>query len=164
MSPITVNAVRYGIPAVLFIAGMVVWATGGIAAGALFISAATAVLLLNVLFRIGMEGDKARDREEEARRYFDEHGRWPDEREGASLQPQLLPQDLLHHLVGAAADRAQAGVAHRSLDLVLLHVAGAAVDLEGVVGHLVGGALASSLASVTSRIAFSPSANSLSAW
>jgi hypothetical protein len=79
MTPIAVNAVRYGIPAVLFIAGMVVWGTGGIAAGALFISAATAVLLLNVLFRIGVEGDKARDREEEARRYFDEHGRWPGE-------------------------------------------------------------------------------------
>jgi hypothetical protein len=79
MSPITVNAVRYGIPAVLFITGMVVWATGGIAAGALFISAATAVLLLNLLFRIGVEGDKDRDREEAARRYFDEHGRWPGE-------------------------------------------------------------------------------------
>ena len=79
MSPIAVNAVRYGIPAVLFIAGMVVWATGGVAAGALFISAATAVLLLNVLFRIGVEGDKDRDREDEARRFFDEHGRWPDE-------------------------------------------------------------------------------------
>jgi len=58
MGPITVNAVRYGIPAVLFIAGMVVWATGGIAAGALFISAATAVLLLNVLFRIGFEATR----------------------------------------------------------------------------------------------------------
>jgi hypothetical protein len=79
MSVLTVNAVRYGIPAVLFITGMVVWATGGIAAGAMFISAATAVLLLNLLFRIGVEGDKARDKEEEARRYFDEHGRWPDE-------------------------------------------------------------------------------------
>ena len=73
---------RYGIPGALFIAGTVVWAIGGnvgIAAGAMFISAATAVLLLNVLFRIGMEGDKARDKEEEARRYFDEHGRWPGE-------------------------------------------------------------------------------------
>jgi hypothetical protein len=82
MSPIGVNAVRYGIPAVLFVVGTVVWAIGGsvgIAGGALFISAATAVLLLNVLFRIGVEGDKARDREEEARRFFDEHGRWPDE-------------------------------------------------------------------------------------
>jgi hypothetical protein len=79
MSPITVNAVRYGIPAVLFVAGIVVSAVGSVAAGALFISAATAVLLLNVLFRIGVEGDKDRDREEEARRFFDEHGRWPDE-------------------------------------------------------------------------------------
>jgi len=83
MSPITLNAVRYGIPAVLLIAGMVVWATAGrvgIAAGAMFVSAATAVLLVNVLFRIGIEGDKARDREEEARRFLDEHGHWPDER------------------------------------------------------------------------------------
>jgi hypothetical protein len=45
----------------------------------MFISAATAVLLLNFLFRIGIEGDKERDREEAARRYFDEHGRWPGE-------------------------------------------------------------------------------------
>jgi hypothetical protein len=82
MSHIAVNAVRYGIPAVLLLAGTVISAVGGnvgLAAGAMFISAATAVLLLNVLFRIGVEGDKARDREEEARRFFDEHGRWPDE-------------------------------------------------------------------------------------
>jgi hypothetical protein len=79
MSPITLNAVRYGIPAVLFITGMIVSAVASIAAGALFISAATAVLLLNLLFRIGVEGDKERDREDEARRYFDEHGRWPGE-------------------------------------------------------------------------------------
>jgi hypothetical protein len=26
---------------------------------------------------MGVQGDKERDREEEARRYFDEHGRWP---------------------------------------------------------------------------------------
>jgi hypothetical protein len=79
MSPITLNAVRYGIPAVLFITGMIVSSVASIAAGALFISAATAVLLLNLLFRIGVEGDKERDREDEARRYFDEHGRWPGE-------------------------------------------------------------------------------------
>ncbi len=87
MSPILVNAVRYGLPAVLLIAGFVVWGTAGrvgAAGGAMFISAATAVLLLNVLFRIGVEGDKDRDREEEARRFFDEHGRWPDEPESAA--------------------------------------------------------------------------------
>ena len=74
------NAVRYGLPLALLLAGIVVWATSGrvgIAVGAMFISAATAVLLLNLLYRIGVEGDKERDREEAARRYFDEHGRWP---------------------------------------------------------------------------------------
>jgi hypothetical protein len=76
------HAIRYGIPAVLLIAGVIVTATGGnvgLAAGALFFSAASAVLLLNVLYRIGVEGDKERDREEAAREYFDKHGHWPDE-------------------------------------------------------------------------------------
>jgi hypothetical protein len=74
-------AIRYGIPLVLFVAGAIVTATAGnvgLAAGALFFSAASEILLLNVLYRIGVEGDKERDREEAAREYFDEHGRWPD--------------------------------------------------------------------------------------
>jgi hypothetical protein len=80
MGPVALNAVRYGIPLALLIAGVVVaGVSGSVAAGALFVSAATAVLLLNVLFRIGVSGDRDRDREEEARRFFDEHGRWPDE-------------------------------------------------------------------------------------
>jgi hypothetical protein len=76
------NLVRYGVPAAILLAGLIVSAVGGrigMEAGALFISAAAAVLLLNVLFRMGVEGDRERDREEEARRYFDEHGHWPDE-------------------------------------------------------------------------------------
>jgi len=75
------NAIRYGIPLVLVIAGVIDSATAGgvgVAAGALFFSAGSAVLLLNVLYRVGVEGDKERDREEEAREYFDRHGRWPD--------------------------------------------------------------------------------------
>ena len=83
----TLGAVRYGLPLVLLVAGVVVWATSGrvgIAVGAMFVSAATAVLLLNVLYRMGVEGDKDRDREEDARRFFDEHGRWPDEPGSAS--------------------------------------------------------------------------------
>ena len=81
------HAIRYGIPLVLLIVGAIVTATAGrvgIAAGALFFSAASAVLLLNVLYRIGVEGDKERDREETAREFFDEHGRWPDEPESAA--------------------------------------------------------------------------------
>jgi len=73
------HAVRYGIPLVLFIAGVVVGvAADSLAAAALFFSAASAVLLLNVLYRIGVQGDEERDKEERARAYFDQHGRWPD--------------------------------------------------------------------------------------
>jgi len=81
------HAIRYGIPLVLLIAGTIVAATAGgvgIAAAALFFSAASAVLLLNVLHRIGVQGDKERDTEQEARDFFDEHGRWPDEPESAA--------------------------------------------------------------------------------
>ncbi len=87
----TLLAIRYGIPLVLLIAGTIVSATAGgvgIAAGALFFSAASAVLLLNVLYRIGVEGDKERDREESAREFFDKHGRWPDEPDSAVRRPR----------------------------------------------------------------------------
>ena len=85
------NAIRYGIPLVLFIAAAIISATAGgvgIAAGALFFSAGSAVLLLNVLHRIGVEGDKERDREADARDFFDKHGRWPDEPESAARRPR----------------------------------------------------------------------------
>jgi hypothetical protein len=78
-----VPAVRYGIPGALLLAGLVCLfaAPGNLAAEgwALFSGAGVAVLLVNMLFRIGAEGDKDRDREQEARDYFTEHGRWPGE-------------------------------------------------------------------------------------
>jgi uncharacterized membrane protein YoaK (UPF0700 family) len=77
-----VNVVRYGLPALIFLAGVVVSGTQGrvgIAAGAMFVSAATAVLLTSFLLRMSIEGERDRDREEAARRYFDEHGHWPDQ-------------------------------------------------------------------------------------
>jgi hypothetical protein len=77
-------AVRYGIAGALILAGQVVLIvdSGPNGAGwegwALFTGAGVAVLLLNLLFRMGIEGDRDREREERARRYFDEHGHWPD--------------------------------------------------------------------------------------
>jgi hypothetical protein len=77
--------VRYGLPATIFIAGCIVAAVDsdkqrGLEIGAMLVGAALTVLLMNVFFRIGVSGDQDRDREEDARRYFDEHGYWPDER------------------------------------------------------------------------------------
>jgi hypothetical protein len=37
------------------------------------------VFLLNFFYRMGASGEADRDREQEARDYFDAHGRWPDE-------------------------------------------------------------------------------------
>jgi hypothetical protein len=76
--------VRYGIAAALIVAGQVVLIAdngprgAGLEGWALFTGAGLAVLLLNLLFRMGVEGDRDREREENARRYFDEHGHWPD--------------------------------------------------------------------------------------
>ena len=76
-----VPAVRYGIPALFIIAGQVVLITTEDPVNwAGFTGAGLAILLIGALVRIGNEGDRERDREEAARRYFDEHGRWPDDR------------------------------------------------------------------------------------
>ena len=77
--------VRYGIPGLIFLAGCIVMAVDsdsqrGVEIGAMLVGSAFAVLLMNVFFRIGADGEKDRDKEEAARVFFDEHGHWPDER------------------------------------------------------------------------------------
>jgi hypothetical protein len=34
---------------------------------------------MNLLMRVGISGDRDRDREDEARAYFDRHGVWPED-------------------------------------------------------------------------------------
>jgi hypothetical protein len=80
-----VNGVRYGLPVLIFLAGVVVFAVAsdrdtGMIIGSMFMGAAVAVFLLNFFFRMGVEGDKDRDVEDRRREYFDRHGFWPDER------------------------------------------------------------------------------------
>jgi hypothetical protein len=76
-------AIRYVLPVVLFLGGLVLFAIEpnsiGLEGLAMATGAALSVLLLNWLFREGVRGDRDRDREEAAREYFAEHGRWPDE-------------------------------------------------------------------------------------
>jgi hypothetical protein len=79
----SILAVRYGLPAAVAIAGLVVLVLNrsidGLEGFAMFVGAAAAILLLNVLYRVGVSGDEERDREAEARDYLDKHGHWPDE-------------------------------------------------------------------------------------
>ena len=76
-------AVRYVLPGVIAVAGVIVLifnrSINGLEGFAMFIGVAGSILLLNVLYRVGVSGDRERDEEEAARVYFDEHGRWPDE-------------------------------------------------------------------------------------
>ncbi|HKP92212.1 MAG TPA: hypothetical protein VJT75_19740 [Thermoleophilaceae bacterium] len=86
--------VRYGLPAILLLAGLVLLMvpSNSQAEGfALFAGAALSVLLLNVLYRIGVSGEQERDREDEARAYFDEHGEWPPEEERRAGRAWNLP-------------------------------------------------------------------------
>ena len=77
-------AVRYLLPLLLFLGGLVLLAIEpnsiGLEGLAMATGAALSVLLLNWLFRAGVRGDRERDDEEAAREYYVEHGRWPDEK------------------------------------------------------------------------------------
>jgi hypothetical protein len=68
------NAVRYGLPVLLVIAGLAVLlvddGAGRVDGFAMLVGAGLSVALLNVLLRLGVTGD---------RRFFSEHGHWPDE-------------------------------------------------------------------------------------
>src|SRR6185295_11753449 len=69
-----------------------------------------------------------------------------DRRTRASLlEAHDLAEDLLHDLVGAASDRSEPRVARHALDLVLAHVARAAVQLQTGVHDLEGRALGGEL-------------------
>ena len=75
--------VRYGIGAIGVVAGFVVLIVDpggfGVDGFGLLEGAGLSVLMLNWIYRIGVAGDREREAEEEARRYLEKHGHWPDE-------------------------------------------------------------------------------------
>ena len=73
---------RHGIPALAVLAGVVAMCFGtatSLVGGAGLIGAGVATWLIAWLYRVGVEGDRTRDAEERARRYFERHGRWPEQ-------------------------------------------------------------------------------------
>ncbi len=75
--------VRYWLPAIVVIGGVFAMVLGppdsGPEGGAAIVGAGLAIWVINLLFRIGVSGERDREAEDRARRYFDEHGHWPDE-------------------------------------------------------------------------------------
>jgi hypothetical protein len=79
---LVLNFVRYGLPAAMTIAGIVLIAVGDefvAGAGVVLIGIALVVFLMNLYVRLSMASEGDREREEAARRYYDRHGHWPDE-------------------------------------------------------------------------------------
>ena len=79
--PWSLVALRYVLPALVTLAGLVIMAMGSetdLEGGAAIVSAGLAIFFLNWLFRAGVAGDRDREAEDAAREHFDRHGRWPD--------------------------------------------------------------------------------------
>ncbi|MFA9269572.1 hypothetical protein LRS13_07220 [Svornostia abyssi] len=75
--------IRYVLPALVVVAAIILFALNpsldSADGAAALIGAGLSIALLNFLHRMGVSGDRDRDDEAAARRYFDEHGHWPDE-------------------------------------------------------------------------------------
>jgi hypothetical protein len=88
---------RYRIGVAMVLAGIVVIIVNpggfGVDGFAMAVGGGLAVLLINFLFRLGVSGDRERQREEEARQYFDVHGLWPDE-EPSEVGPPTARRDV----------------------------------------------------------------------
>jgi hypothetical protein len=80
-TPALLRFTRHGVPALVVLAGIVAMCIGSASSligGAALIGAGLASWLVAWLYRVGVEGDRTRDVEERARRYYARHGRWPD--------------------------------------------------------------------------------------
>ena len=80
------TATRVWLPVGIAVAGLVGIIVGQAktsspwaAAGVSLLLVAVIVWMINWLFRIGVQSNREREREERAREYFTEHGRWPEE-------------------------------------------------------------------------------------
>jgi hypothetical protein len=81
---VLLTATRVWLPAVIAVAGIVAIVLGHArtalaGAGVVLLGTAVIVWMINWMFRMSVESNRDRDREEKAREYFDRHGRWPGE-------------------------------------------------------------------------------------
>ena len=77
-------ATRVWVPVVIAVAGVLGIVIGhgkssAAGAGVGLVIVALIVWMINWMYRLSIESNRERDREEAAREYFDRHGRWPDE-------------------------------------------------------------------------------------
>jgi hypothetical protein len=83
-SPLGLRLVRYGLPAAIVLGGIVVALVVRGSAGeegvVTMFGICLCVALFNSLIRLGVSGDRDRDKEQAARDEYDRTGVWPDDR------------------------------------------------------------------------------------
>jgi hypothetical protein len=84
--------VRVWLPIAIMVGGVIaIVASGGTEAGweggVAIIAAGASVWLLNIIFRVGVSGERDRDAEDAARDFYAEHGYWPDEAPPPGAEP-----------------------------------------------------------------------------
>jgi ABC-type transport system involved in cytochrome bd biosynthesis fused ATPase/permease subunit len=85
---VLLTATRVWLPAAIAVVGIVAIVLGHghtavAGAGVVLVGIGLIVWMINWMFRMSVESNRDREREEEAREYFDRHGRWPgDEDDG----------------------------------------------------------------------------------
>jgi hypothetical protein len=84
--------VRVWLPILIMVGGVIaIVASGGSEAGweggVAIIAAGASVWLLNIIFRVGVQGERDRDAEDAARDFYAEHGYWPDEAPPPGAEP-----------------------------------------------------------------------------
>jgi hypothetical protein len=112
---IALYAVRYVVPALVCVAGVLVLGLGSPAlrldAFVVLVAAGLSTLLFNKLVRVGIVGDLDRDEEEAARLFLDRYRMWPDEVPEGWKPPDGEPDvetALRHILERQAGDRVAA--------------------------------------------------------
>jgi hypothetical protein len=88
--------VRIWLPLAIVAGGLIaIVATGGslsgVEGGVAIIAAGISVWMLNVIFRVGVAGERERDAEDAARDFYAEHGYWPDEAPPEAPEPAPPP-------------------------------------------------------------------------
>jgi ABC-type transport system involved in cytochrome bd biosynthesis fused ATPase/permease subunit len=83
-SKLLLTATRVWLPLAIAVVGVVLifighGTTSAAAAGVALIIAGVIVWMINWMYRMSVQSNRDREREELAREYFDLHGRWPEE-------------------------------------------------------------------------------------
>ena len=83
---VALSVTRLWLPVGIAVVGLVAIVLGhgrttlaGAGVGLLLV--ALTVWMINWMYRLSVDSNRDREREEQAREYFDRHGRWPDEEE-----------------------------------------------------------------------------------